>query len=217
MASFATDPGHADIHPEPDAVSADSTHSQNGQNGTDQLGNGSGEHDTDNDGPGKKKKGTKRRKVNHACLYCRRSHMTCDEGRPCQRWCESLPLPLDCRDSSRGQHKARDRPPLPRRTENDGKRQGVCVFCTCPKQYHESSDRRRETSWRVYVSPPMYPRQPSNTPLADLVARLLIAGQYGSASVPMNSTWPRMGLGMAQGGWLYPPETLSNEIGRAHV
>ena len=37
------------------------------------------------DEPGKKKK--KRRKVNHACLYCRRSHMTCDEGRPCQRWC----------------------------------------------------------------------------------------------------------------------------------
>jgi len=36
---------------------------------------------------GKKKKTTKRRKVNHACLYCRRSHMTCDEGRPCQRWC----------------------------------------------------------------------------------------------------------------------------------
>ena len=33
-----------------------------------------------------KKKPAKRRKVNHACLYCRRSHMTCDEGRPCQRW-----------------------------------------------------------------------------------------------------------------------------------
>ncbi|KAI9598954.1 hypothetical protein BDF19DRAFT_429629 [Syncephalis fuscata] len=32
-----------------------------------------------------KKKGTKRRKVAHACVYCRRSHMTCDEGRPCQR------------------------------------------------------------------------------------------------------------------------------------
>ncbi|KAI9227104.1 MAG: hypothetical protein DHS80DRAFT_17730 [Piptocephalis tieghemiana] len=27
----------------------------------------------------------KRRKVAHACVYCRRSHMTCDEGRPCQR------------------------------------------------------------------------------------------------------------------------------------
>lgn len=42
---------------------------------------GSGDDDM-----GKKKKATKRRKVNHACLYCRRSHMTCDEGRPCQRW-----------------------------------------------------------------------------------------------------------------------------------
>lgn len=42
------------------------------------------------DDPLKKKKTTKRRKVNHACLYCRRSHMTCDEGRPCQRWSVSL-------------------------------------------------------------------------------------------------------------------------------
>ncbi|TKY89577.1 hypothetical protein EX895_001362 [Sporisorium graminicola] len=32
-----------------------------------------------------KKKPSKRRKVNLACIYCRRSHMTCDEGRPCQR------------------------------------------------------------------------------------------------------------------------------------
>lgn len=40
----------------------------------------------DEDAGGKRKKTTKRRKVNHACLYCRRSHMTCDEGRPCQRW-----------------------------------------------------------------------------------------------------------------------------------
>ncbi|KAG6861305.1 hypothetical protein C0995_001624 [Termitomyces sp. Mi166 len=36
---------------------------------------------TPDDDAGKKKKTTKRRKVNHACLYCRRSHMTCDEGR----------------------------------------------------------------------------------------------------------------------------------------
>ena len=28
----------------------------------------------------------KRRKVGMACIYCRRSHMTCDEGRPCKRW-----------------------------------------------------------------------------------------------------------------------------------
>lgn len=38
----------------------------------------------------RKKKTVRRRKVNHACLYCRRSHMTCDEGRPCQRWYNHL-------------------------------------------------------------------------------------------------------------------------------
>ena len=44
--------------------------------------------DDDAAASGRKRKPTtaKRRKVNHACLYCRRSHMTCDEGRPCQRW-----------------------------------------------------------------------------------------------------------------------------------
>ena len=29
----------------------------------------------------------------------------------------------------------------------------------------------------------------------------------------MNQTWPGgVGMGMAQGSWLYPPETLSNEF-----
>jgi hypothetical protein len=46
----------------------------------------SGSHTPEADDLAKKRKTTKRRKVNHACLYCRRSHMTCDEGRPCQRW-----------------------------------------------------------------------------------------------------------------------------------
>ncbi len=32
------------------------------------------------------KKDSKRRKVNLACVYCRRSHMTCDDSRPCKRW-----------------------------------------------------------------------------------------------------------------------------------
>ena len=90
MASFATVPAHADLPLGSGITTGDSTHSLDAQNAADQMGNStSGEHDTDNDGSGKKKKGTKRRKVNHACLYCRRSHMTCDEGRPCQRWYES--------------------------------------------------------------------------------------------------------------------------------
>ncbi|KAG4107512.1 hypothetical protein H8356DRAFT_1023624 [Neocallimastix lanati (nom. inval.)] len=33
----------------------------------------------------KKKTVAKRKKVSQACVYCRRSHMTCDDGRPCQR------------------------------------------------------------------------------------------------------------------------------------
>ncbi|KAH9984143.1 hypothetical protein BJV77DRAFT_1062274 [Russula vinacea] len=42
----------------------------------------------------------KRRKVNHACLYCRRSHMTCDEGRPCQR-CIKREIGHLCHDESK--------------------------------------------------------------------------------------------------------------------
>lgn len=54
--------------------------------------------DDDDGTPGGKKRKNggsgKRRKVNHACVFCRRSHMTCDEGRPCQRWCvQQLALP----------------------------------------------------------------------------------------------------------------------------
>ncbi|KAJ8072909.1 Transcription factor [Marasmius tenuissimus] len=49
---------------------------------------------------GKKKKATKRRKVNHACLYCRRSHMTCDDGRPCQR-CIKREIGHLCHDERR--------------------------------------------------------------------------------------------------------------------
>ncbi|KAJ7664904.1 hypothetical protein B0H17DRAFT_951687 [Mycena rosella] len=43
---------------------------------------------------------SKRRKVNHACLYCRRSHMTCDEGRPCQR-CIKREIGHLCHDERR--------------------------------------------------------------------------------------------------------------------
>ncbi|PWN39693.1 hypothetical protein IE81DRAFT_368895 [Ceraceosorus guamensis] len=35
--------------------------------------------------PGPAPKDTRKRKVGTACIYCRRSHMTCDESRPCKR------------------------------------------------------------------------------------------------------------------------------------
>ncbi|KAL1927199.1 hypothetical protein VTP01DRAFT_5162 [Rhizomucor pusillus] len=47
--------------------------------------------------PKKKRTGPKRRKVTHACVFCRRSHMTCDEGRPCQR-CIKRSIGHLCRD-----------------------------------------------------------------------------------------------------------------------
>ncbi|PPQ75496.1 hypothetical protein CVT26_015820 [Gymnopilus dilepis] len=62
------------------------------------------------DDAGKKKKTAKRRKVNHACLYCRRSHMTCDEGRPCQR-CIKREIGHLCHDERRP--KVADKPSTP--------------------------------------------------------------------------------------------------------
>ncbi|CZT15067.1 related to transcription factors [Ramularia collo-cygni] len=53
--------------------------------------NGLGEN-----GAGKKK----RRKVNHACVYCRRSHMTCDLQRPCAR-CVKRDIGHLCHDEPR--------------------------------------------------------------------------------------------------------------------
>ncbi|KAF7196858.1 Zinc cluster transcription factor acuM [Pseudocercospora fuligena] len=50
----------------------------------------------DNNGEGKKK----RRKVNHACVYCRRSHMTCDLERPCAR-CVKRDIGHLCHDEPR--------------------------------------------------------------------------------------------------------------------
>ncbi|GAB7362814.1 hypothetical protein MBLNU230_g3117t1 [Neophaeotheca triangularis] len=47
-------------------------------------------------GTGKKK----RRKVNHACVYCRRSHMTCDLERPCAR-CVKRDIGHLCHDEPR--------------------------------------------------------------------------------------------------------------------
>ncbi|ORY92045.1 hypothetical protein BCR43DRAFT_497708 [Syncephalastrum racemosum] len=42
----------------------------------------------------------KRKKVSLACVFCRRSHMTCDEGRPCQR-CLKRSIGHLCHDEPR--------------------------------------------------------------------------------------------------------------------
>ena len=50
------------------------------------------------------KKSNKRRKVNHACVYCRRSHMTCDLERPCAR-CVKRDIGHLCHDEPREPNK----------------------------------------------------------------------------------------------------------------
>ncbi|KAM3065277.1 Testis-expressed protein 11 [Clarireedia jacksonii] len=49
---------------------------------------------------GANKSPKKRRKVNHACVYCRRSHMTCDLVRPCAR-CTKRGIGHLCHDEPR--------------------------------------------------------------------------------------------------------------------
>ena len=85
---------------------------------TDSRGNSNGaRHDRDEDSGSPQKEddktnGTsedtprkpKRRKVNHACVYCRRSHMTCDLERPCAR-CIKRDIGHLCHDEPREPNK----------------------------------------------------------------------------------------------------------------
>ena len=65
-------------------------------------------HDNDQTSPSGKRKSSeadengkkKRHKVNHACVYCRRSHMTCDLERPCAR-CVKRDIGHLCHDEPR--------------------------------------------------------------------------------------------------------------------
>lgn len=89
MSTYINDPTYPDTNSTPDSGSGPSPTF---------IPDRAGSNDHEDEG-GKKKKQGKRRKVNHACLYCRRSHMTCDEGRPCQRWYVPPFLDLTCRST----------------------------------------------------------------------------------------------------------------------
>ena len=163
MSSYPNDPAHAESTTPPDSGSAPS-HAHDAPERPP-----SNDHDDD---PAKKKKGTKRRKVNHACLYCRRSHMTCDEGRPCQRWyavvfpppslsrtgsaCARRPCALhiallNLRCSV--QYQARDRPPVPRRAAFDA--QGQRLSVKHPRTRPQPPSRRRAvTPWQASLALP---------------------------------------------------------------
>lgn len=85
--------GHSDARRESSTTSAWREHDEdssgkNGEKGTKKNAGG-------NTSPKKK-----RRKVNHACVYCRRSHMTCDLERPCAR-CIKRDIGHLCHDEPR--------------------------------------------------------------------------------------------------------------------
>ncbi|CAG8468531.1 6192_t:CDS:2 [Paraglomus occultum] len=83
----------------------------------------------------KKRAGPKRRKVTHACVYCRRSHMTCDDGRPCQR-CIKRSIGHLCHDEPKGAHGAQimNQPPavVPQNVMNALSHVNSEVLCAPP-------------------------------------------------------------------------------------
>ncbi|KAI4737262.1 hypothetical protein E4T50_12263 [Aureobasidium sp. EXF-12298] len=70
----------------------------------------------------------KRRKVNHACVYCRRSHMTCDLERPCAR-CVKRDIAHLCHDEPREPAKGKkpdtDTPPAETNPNQDERRSSM--------------------------------------------------------------------------------------------
>ncbi|KAF8840143.1 hypothetical protein BDN67DRAFT_1053139 [Paxillus ammoniavirescens] len=105
----------------------------------------------DDDTIGKKKKATKRRKVNHACLYCRRSHMTCDEGRPCQR-CIKREIGHLCHDEQRP----------PKNKQDMASLSGTEAPRTMPQHVYGSTTMTQTANspWSMSVSPNAFLYQP---------------------------------------------------------
>ncbi|THH26403.1 hypothetical protein EUX98_g7778 [Antrodiella citrinella] len=195
MASFPNDPGHPDIHhgqlttSPPDAAGHDPHHSGDGGANSDEH-----EHEHDDEG-GKRKKGSKRRKVNHACLYCRRSHMTCDEGRPCQR-CIKREIGHLCHDERRPAVKEKERSEGPQTNTTSQTNPPVEVAKALPgKQLHRASRIRTSlfdlavVGWpSVNVAPSNYLYQPETlgnefSVLSDFLESL-DEGSFFSSAVP---------------------------------
>ena len=94
--------------------------------------------DHDHASPPKKK----RRKVNHACVYCRRSHMTCDLERPCAR-CIKRDIGHLCHDEPReGTKRAKseqDTTPADGKTADSGTTQLPEPFSTYDQNQERSN------------------------------------------------------------------------------
>ncbi|KZV92215.1 hypothetical protein EXIGLDRAFT_647485 [Exidia glandulosa HHB12029] len=101
---------------------------------------------------GKKQSKGKRKKVNHACLYCRRSHMTCDDGRPCQR-CIKREIGHLCHD---------DYKPSTRAKSPDGTSQPQSASGSATPQTATPSHPQLQRSESIDQIPPFTPQAPIN-------------------------------------------------------
>ncbi|KAG2201330.1 hypothetical protein INT47_001418 [Mucor saturninus] len=117
----------------------------------------------------KKRTGPKRRKVTHACVYCRRSHMTCDDGRPCQR-CIKRSIGHLCHDEIKN--------PSSSSTNNKGSATPVAKKATTSNSFIDTS-----TSGVIPVVPQHLVATPSN--LGGLPLQFF--GQMGSGQLTFAS------------------------------
>lgn len=129
------------------------------------------------------KKPKKRRKVNHACVYCRRSHMTCDQARPCSR-CKKRDIGHLCHDEPRELKKMKSEADGEGEEEEDG---------FSPLQHYPArsslSGHRPQLSSEGQMEPQI---DPTNAPFAQQIgqdpSRMHASNGKLSASQPFRST-----------------------------
>ncbi|KAF8547007.1 hypothetical protein OG21DRAFT_1490605 [Imleria badia] len=104
----------------------------------------------DNNIAGKKKKFTKRRKVNHACLYGRRSHTTCDEGKHCRR-CIKREIGHLCHDEQRPPKNKQDMSASPNSAESSHTTPCASVVSCCRQHVASLCERDVATALQRYL------------------------------------------------------------------
>ncbi|KAL2110516.1 hypothetical protein VUR80DRAFT_1077 [Thermomyces stellatus] len=124
-------------------------------------------------GSGVEKTTKKRRKVNHACIYCRRSHMTCDLERPCTR-CVKRNISHLCRDEPRDADSRKSKSVAGSSIVEEPQQQGPSMASNAPQQQQVSQQQQSTGS----MPPPPFEGRRSRQSSASFGDDVL--GQRGS-------------------------------------
>ncbi|KAI0294007.1 hypothetical protein BC826DRAFT_1013743 [Russula brevipes] len=176
-----------------------------------------GEEDLSGDAKKRASKAAKRRKVNHACLYCRRSHMTCDEGRPCQR-CIKREIGHLCHDENKpgkqtGAQPQTAMPPPATLVSATGMSKSFLVHASPCAWCRLSFLRATEYVWRPCLKFVIGAVVCDPDPDADgILTHIATATPYAGSAVatPPAPSWP--GLAASQSAYVYPLETFGREF-----